>query len=93
MKAQLLEKKLGLQQVSKNDNALVLQRNVAKHSSKKRGKNINLQQQPKLTLHLFDQQDIENLRELEVEISKKFIARGSKFFSPLLHAISDFLVK
>ncbi|UPK66903.1 hypothetical protein [Chitinophaga filiformis] len=94
MKALPLEQqKIGFQQVSRNENVLVLQRIINKNIAKKRKKRGDVAQQPTLNLHLFDQRDLEELRELQAQIVQNYPTKSSRFFYPILQAIGTFLTK
>lgn len=66
----------------------VLKKNISAKEKKKREMNL-----PKVTIHYFDEEDLEELHKIQYQISEKYVVKQGNMFSISLRAIADFLIK
>ena len=92
MSKQQNDVKVGFETLSEDENSIVLKRVLTRQGSKKDKSEIEMSL-PKLTLHLFDEEDLQRLKEIEEELSSKSKSKTSSTLLATLDYVKNILMK
>jgi hypothetical protein len=88
----IIDQKIEFEVLSENDDSVVFKRVLKKNipAKEKKKREMNL---PKVTIHYFDEEDLEELHKIQNQLSEKYVVKEGNVFVISLKAIADFLVK